>query len=95
MRKIADRTPGVPSPYGEDFYERLIEDLYDGVDFVDLDRRITYWNQAADPLTGDAAAEVWDRCCSENILVSQRRSRCEFVGHWLPAQPQHPGWKAW
>ena len=59
----------MPSAYGLDFYRRLIENLYDGVYFVDLDRRITYWNHAAEQLTGYAAPEVLGRCCSENILL--------------------------
>lgn len=32
-------------PYEKDFYKKLIDNLYDGVYFVDRDRRITYWNK--------------------------------------------------
>lgn len=79
--KIGDRKEGpceVPScaasrrsspAYQEDFYRRLIENLYDGVYFVDLERRITYWNRAAEQLTGYTAEEVMGRRCSDNLLV--------------------------
>ncbi len=30
-----------------DFYKGLIDNLYDGVYFVDRDRKITYWNKGA------------------------------------------------
>jgi diguanylate cyclase (GGDEF)-like protein/PAS domain S-box-containing protein len=59
-----------PAPdYGEYFYKQLIDNLYDAVYFVDCERRITYWNRAAEQLTGYAAAEVVGRSCSDNLLV--------------------------
>ena len=51
------------------FYKQLMDSLYDGVYFVDRERRITYWNKSAERLTGYSAAEVMGRCCSDNLLV--------------------------
>ena len=42
----------------DDFYKTLLDNLYDGVYFVDRDRRITYWNKGAERITGYAAREV-------------------------------------
>jgi len=50
-------------------YKFLIDHLYDGVYFVDLQRRIVYWNPAAEQLTGYSADQVMGRACSDNILV--------------------------
>ena len=50
-------------------YKTLLDNLSEGVYFVDRDRRISYWNKAAETLTGRAAAEVLGFCCAENILV--------------------------
>ena len=50
-------------------YKRLLDNLYDGVYFVDCDRRITYWNKAAETLTGYKVSEVIGTCCSDNILM--------------------------
>jgi len=50
-------------------YADLIDNLYDGVYFVDKDRRITYWNKAAERITGYASQEVVGSCCSDNILI--------------------------
>ncbi|MBI4797337.1 MAG: GGDEF domain-containing protein [Desulfarculus sp.] len=48
---------------------RVLDDLYDGVYFLDPQRRITYWNSAAEKLTGYQASEVLGRSCADNILV--------------------------
>jgi diguanylate cyclase (GGDEF)-like protein/PAS domain S-box-containing protein len=47
----------------------ILDDLYDGVYFLDPQRRITYWNNGAQRLTGYPAAEVVGRRCADNILV--------------------------
>lgn len=50
------------------FYQELVENMSDGVYFVDRDRRITYWNQGAARLTGFSAAEVVGRTCRSGVL---------------------------
>lgn len=50
-------------------YEDLLENLADGVYFVDRQRRITRWNQAAEQITGYRAAEVVGTSCAENLLL--------------------------
>jgi diguanylate cyclase (GGDEF)-like protein/PAS domain S-box-containing protein len=52
-----------------DAYKRIIENLYDGLYFVDRDRVITYWNKAAEQISGFSADEVVGRSCSDNILT--------------------------
>ena len=53
----------------DEFYKTLLDNLSEGVYFVDRDRRISYWNKAAETLTGRTAAEVMGFRCSDNILV--------------------------
>ena len=50
------------------FYKSLLDNLYDGVYFVNLERQITYWNRGAEHLTGYAADEIVGRFCWDNIL---------------------------
>ena len=50
------------------FYADLLDEVPDGVYFVDPDRRITYWNAAAERMTGYLAAEVLGSRCSDGIL---------------------------
>ncbi len=34
------------------FLAKLLDEMFDGVYFVDLDRKITYWNKGAERITG-------------------------------------------
>ena len=52
----------------KEFYQDLLDQISDGVYFVDRDRRITYWNGGAERITGYSAEEVLDHSCSEGIL---------------------------
>jgi diguanylate cyclase (GGDEF)-like protein/PAS domain S-box-containing protein len=50
------------------FYETLLDNLYDGVYFVNRERQITFWNQAAEKITGFTKAEVLGKRCADNLL---------------------------
>lgn len=47
----------------------LIEKMHDGVYFTDLNRKITYWNQSAEKITGFSAREAVGRRCADNLLI--------------------------
>jgi len=49
--------------------DKVIENLHDGLYLVDRDRVITYWNNAAEQISGFSAEEVVGRSCSDNILT--------------------------
>jgi len=50
------------------FHRDLLDNLFDGVYFADTERRIMYWNKAAQRLTGYGPEEVLGRYCRDNIL---------------------------
>jgi len=50
------------------FYKTLVENLFDGVYFVDTENRITFWNKGAERITGYSAEEVQESRCSDNLL---------------------------
>jgi len=50
------------------FYETLLDNLYDGVYFVNRERQITFWNKAAERITGFTKAEVLGKRCADNLL---------------------------
>ncbi len=58
----------LPLDLSDSFYKRLLDNLYDGVYFVDRRRRITYWNRAAERLSGFAAAEIVGKRCAHNLM---------------------------
>lgn len=47
----------------------IIENLHDGLYLTDRNRVITYWNKAAERMSGFSAAEVVGRSCMHNILT--------------------------
>lgn len=49
-------------------YRTILDNLYDGVYFVDFERKINYWNKSAERITGFSAAEVEETFCFDNIL---------------------------
>ena len=53
----------------DDLYRTIVENMHDGIYFVDRARRITYWNKAAERITGYTAAEVVGSSCADNFLV--------------------------
>ncbi|MCB1189774.1 MAG: sensor domain-containing diguanylate cyclase [Leptospiraceae bacterium] len=52
----------------EEFYQKLIEHISDGIYYVDLSKKITFWNKAAERITGYTKQEVMDARCSDNML---------------------------
>ena len=52
----------------KNFYKEIIDNLYDGVYFVDRDRVITYWNKGAERITGYSAEQTVGRACRDNLL---------------------------
>jgi diguanylate cyclase (GGDEF)-like protein/PAS domain S-box-containing protein len=52
----------------DSFYKELLDSLHDGVYFVDADRRITYWNQGAERITGYSTQSMVGLFCHANRL---------------------------
>lgn len=55
-----------PNP---DFYQELLDNLRDGVYFVDHHRRITFWNKGAERLTGFLSPQMIGSRCSDDLLM--------------------------
>lgn len=66
--------------FEKDFYKIIVDELDEGLYFVDTNRIITYWNKAAERITGFSADEVVGKACHENILNhidDQGRQLCQ------------------
>ena len=64
----------------KDSYERIIENLHDGLYLVDHSRTIMYWNKAAEEMTGYLYSEVVGTVCPDNKLNrvdSKGKSYCD------------------
>jgi len=66
------------------FHEKLLDSLYDGVYFVDLNRKILYWNRGAELLTGFSAEEVVGKYCFDNILSHVSDEGCSLCLNGCP-----------
>lgn len=63
-----------------DFYREILDNLYDGIFFVDKEGLITYWNKGAEKLTGYSAIDVHGRnyCNIFKPLDKQGKQLCEI-----------------
>jgi diguanylate cyclase (GGDEF)-like protein/PAS domain S-box-containing protein len=50
-------------------FGKIVDSLYDGLYLVDRNRKILFWNKAAEKISGFTAGEVINRSCSDNILT--------------------------
>jgi len=67
-----------------DFYEKVLDALTDGVYFVDREGRITFWNRAAEAITGFSRSEILGRRCSDNILCHVNEDGCQLCLEGCP-----------
>ena len=65
-----------------EFYEQLLDNLFEGVYYLDRNRIITFWNRGAEKLTGYLKGEVIGHRCSEDILChvdTEAANLCELA----------------
>lgn len=67
-----------------DFYKDLVDNLYDGVYFVDRERVITYWNKGAERITGYKSERVLGHSCRDNLLNHVDASGGVLCGNQCP-----------
>jgi diguanylate cyclase (GGDEF)-like protein/PAS domain S-box-containing protein len=78
------RTSRGPVLLDSDFYKRLLDQLHDAVVFVDTERTILYWNEAAERLTGFSPSEVIGRHCFDASLDPGDRFSCTLCHKECP-----------
>lgn len=49
-------------------YKKMLDNMYEGIYYVDNERTITFWNKGAERITGFLADEVVNSHCYDNIL---------------------------
>src|SRR5512146_1588532 len=81
QRKTFD---GDPMPDEKDFYKDIIDNLYDGIYFVDRDRVITYWNKGAERITGYSSTQTIGRSCRDNLLNHVTASGIQLCQNHCP-----------
>ena len=64
--RFAKRPPMIPTD--ANFYKDLLDQMSDGVFFVDCNRLVLYWSAGAERMTGYQAEELLGRECDDPIL---------------------------
>lgn len=79
-------SPGMIPPAGSNpsLHEMLLDNLFDGVYFVDTERRITYWNKGAERLTGYSPEEAVGMYCFDNFLSHVNDQGCSLCLNGCP-----------
>ncbi len=65
-------------------YKQVLENLYEGVYFVDAERNITFWNKGAERITGYLASEILGKACYDNILKHVDDQGCQLCINGCP-----------
>lgn len=66
------------------FYKDLVDNLSEGVYFVDRERRITYWNRGAEAISGYKAEEVLGTRCFDDLLMHVTAEGHRLCGEGCP-----------
>jgi diguanylate cyclase (GGDEF)-like protein/PAS domain S-box-containing protein len=70
------------TPFGADLHKVIVDNMADGVYYVDTERTLTYWNRGAERISGYSAGQIVGRHCHDNILAhvdEQGRSLCKSL----------------
>jgi len=70
----------------DETFLQVMNYISDGVYFVDLERKITYWNEAASKITGYSANEVMNRACFDDRLSHISDDGTHLCGESCPFQ---------
>lgn len=61
-----------------EIYRDILNGLQIGVSVLDLQRRIVFWSDGAEQITGYARIDVLGHCCTENIFLHCNEVSCEM-----------------
>jgi diguanylate cyclase (GGDEF)-like protein/PAS domain S-box-containing protein len=71
-------------PRREALLSEVVETIAEGVYFIDLDGRISFWNKGAERITGYLREETLGKKCSENLLRHVDAAGCELCVNGCP-----------
>jgi diguanylate cyclase (GGDEF)-like protein/PAS domain S-box-containing protein len=73
--------PAFPDP---ETYRDILDALQIGVSVLDLQKRIVFWSDGAEQLTGYARIDVLGHPCMDNILLHCNQTSCELCTEKCP-----------
>jgi diguanylate cyclase (GGDEF)-like protein/PAS domain S-box-containing protein len=70
----------MPGFHDPEIYQTILESLKTGLCVADRERRIVFWNEGAESITGYLRHEVVGHSCKDNILRHCNGNSCELCG---------------
>src|SRR5271165_5406406 len=61
-------------------YRDILDGLQIGVSVLDLQKKIVFWSDGAERITGYARIDVLGHCCRDNIFLHCNEVSCEMCG---------------
>ncbi len=77
-----------------EIFRAALESLQTGVCMVDQDRKICFWNDGAEKITGYLRQDVLGRFCGEILLIKFHENKDGLLRALLPAGRRHAGREA-
>ncbi len=74
----------MPAFQDPETYRDILNGLRIGVGVLDLQKKIVFWSDGAEQITGYARIDVLGHSCTENILLHCNQSSCEMCNEKCP-----------
>jgi diguanylate cyclase (GGDEF)-like protein/PAS domain S-box-containing protein len=68
----------MPAFQDPETYRDILDELQIGVSVLDLQKKIVFWSDGAEQITGYARIDVLGHSCTENILLHCNQNSCEM-----------------
>jgi len=74
----------MPAFQDPEIYRDILDGLQIGVSVLDLQKKIVFWSDGAEQITGYSRIDVLGHLCTENILLHCNQSCCEMCTEKCP-----------
>ncbi len=74
----------MPAFQDPEIYRDILDGLQIGVSVLDLQKKIVFWSDGAEQITGYARIDVLGHTCAENILLHCNQPSCEMCTERCP-----------
>ena len=72
-------------------YKAILDNLYDGVCFIDRDKKIVYWNKGAEEITGFASDEAVGTRCGDSAAAAADEPGLNLSADFCPISELESG----
>lgn len=74
----------MPAFQDPDIYRQILDNLQIGVSVLDLGKKIVFWSDGAERITGYSRIDVLGHACNDNILLHCNQNACEMCVEKCP-----------